>query len=75
MSEARTLIRWVWLGAVALLLIGGCTKKKSTSPTEEPIKPARTVMQQYFPLDYGDNWTWEVTCFRVGRNTSTATPV
>jgi hypothetical protein len=65
MSKSASLIRWVWLGAIALLLIGGCTKKKSTSPTEESIEPVLTVMQQYFPLDYGDSWTWEVTCFRV----------
>jgi hypothetical protein len=58
--RARTLKSAVCLGAGALLLIGGCTKKKSTSPVEEPVEPTLTVMQQYFPLDYGDSWTWEV---------------
>ncbi len=49
---------------VSLAFISGCTSRKTTAP-DEPEEPAGTVMQQYFPLDYGDNWTWEVTCFRV----------
>ncbi len=56
MPEARLLIRWVWLGVVALLLIGGCTKKRTTSP----VQPNSYLMEQYFPLGQGDRWIWEV---------------
>jgi hypothetical protein len=56
MLEARLLLRWVWLGVVALLLIGGCTKKKVTAPS--PTGPFR--MTEYFPLNPGSQWSWRI---------------
>jgi hypothetical protein len=45
-----------------LLMVCGCTENKTTKPTEpdEPDQPVLTFMQEYFPLDQGDSWTWEV---------------
>jgi hypothetical protein len=47
---------------ISLALLGNCNKKKTTEPTEpdEPDQPALTFMQEYFPLNQGDSWTWEV---------------
>lgn len=65
MSKARIPTRWVWLGVVVLLFVAGCTSKKTTEPIVEPEETTQTIMQQYFPLNYGDSWTWEVTSFSV----------
>ncbi len=40
-----------------LILIFGCAKKKLTTP----ILPVTYLMKDYFPLNQGDQWTWEVT--------------
>lgn len=45
---------------VSLALFSGCTSKKTTAPDDQPEKPALTAMQQYFPLNHGDSWIWEV---------------
>ena len=39
------------------ILVSSCTNKKCTSPTE----PGFYLMKDYFPLNEGDQWTWEVT--------------
>jgi hypothetical protein len=62
----RFLVKTVSLFVIgSLALFSGCTNKKTTGPADEPNEPAQTVMQEYFPLNYGDSWTWEVTCFQV----------
>jgi len=53
------------VAAVLFLLLSGCTSKKTTAPDDQPEEPAQTVMQQYFPLNYGDSWMWEVTSYQV----------
>jgi hypothetical protein len=45
-----------------ILLFDGCTKKGTDSPTEEP---GFYLMQEYFPLGQGDEWTWEVVLYEV----------
>jgi hypothetical protein len=51
------LIKALWIGILlSLVLFGGCTKKKTVAPTE----PAFYLMKDYFPLNEGDQWTWEV---------------
>ena len=46
------------LGIVlSLILWGGCSKTKITTP----ILPVTYLMKDYFPLNQGDQWTWEVT--------------
>jgi hypothetical protein len=46
---------------LSLVLVGGCTKKKTTAPTE----PTFYLMKDYFPLNEGDQWTWEILWFYV----------
>lgn len=47
----------VWVGMIIpLILVCSCGKKKCTTPTE----PAAYPMRDYFPLNEGDEWTWEV---------------
>jgi hypothetical protein len=56
MPKAANLIGWVWVGIFVLLLFGGCTEKKVTSPSfTGPF-----LMTDYFPLSQGNEWTWEV---------------
>jgi hypothetical protein len=45
------------------LMIGGCSKKSTNPPPGE--ETGFYIMRQYFPLDEGDQWTWEVTFFEV----------
>jgi hypothetical protein len=49
--------------AVILLGATDCTRKKATCPDEE--EPTEFHMVDYFPLSYGDNWTWEVVSYPV----------
>jgi hypothetical protein len=65
MPKAKTPTRWVWLGVIVLLFVAGCNSRKTTGPIDQPEETAQTVMQQYFPLNYGDSWTWEVTSFQI----------
>jgi len=54
--RTRFLIKLICMGiAVSLMLSSGCTEKKSTSPAE----PDFYLMKDYFPLNDGDEWTWE----------------
>jgi hypothetical protein len=46
-----------------ILLTDGCTKKGTDSPTE--AQPGFCLMQEYFPLGEGDEWTWEVVFYEV----------
>ena len=48
---------------VLLLLTTGCTDKKGTCPDED--EPTEFHMVDYFPLGYGDSWTWEVVSYPV----------
>jgi hypothetical protein len=41
---------------VLFMLFGGCTSKKPTSPTDT----GPFLMMEYFPLNQGDEWIWEV---------------
>lgn len=41
---------------VSSVLLGGCTSKKSTSP----VDAGPFLMKEYFPLNHGDEWFWEV---------------
>jgi hypothetical protein len=67
--KTGTLTKAISVCAVILcVFMIGCAKKKTTAPTDasdEPDEPAQTVMQQYFPLNHGDRWTWEVTWFEM----------
>ncbi len=45
------------LGIIAFSLSICCSNKKSTSPVE----PTSCLMKDYFPLQEGDQWIWEVT--------------
>lgn len=40
---------------ISIVLINGCTKKKTTSP----IEPVSYLMKDYFPINNGDEWIWE----------------
>ena len=63
--KRRCLTTVIRLGAtVFLLLIAGCTEKRVTSPDEEE-EPARSFWKDYFPLVYGDSWTWEVVSYPI----------
>jgi hypothetical protein len=52
------------LGVIAFSTLICCSNKKCTSPIE-PAEPDFYLMKDYFPLDYGDNWTWEVVSYPV----------
>ncbi len=41
---------------VSSVLLGGCTSKKSTSP----VDMGPFLMKEYFPLNEGDEWMWDV---------------
>jgi hypothetical protein len=63
--KKKTLMTVICLGIMFLMLVlGGCTKKSTDSPIE-PEEPSFYLMSDYFPLDYGDNWTWEVLGYPV----------
>ena len=55
----------ICLGTILpVLFVGGCNKKGTHSP-REPGESAFYLMVDYFPLDYGDSWTWEVVAYEV----------
>ena len=56
MPKVTTPTRWVWLGIIVFILFSGCTKKDITSPTSGGL----FLMADYFPLNQGNEWTWEV---------------
>ena len=63
--KRRQIATGISLGVtLLLLLINGCAEKKVTSPDEEE-EPARSFWEEYFPLEYGDSWTWEVASYPV----------
>jgi hypothetical protein len=63
--KGKKLILSIPLGIIFLILVfGGCDKKSTDSPIE-PEEPVFYLMRDYFPLDYGDNWTWEVLGYPV----------
>lgn len=57
--EAKKLFRekilWVLI-LILLSLVGSCTTKETTGP----VQPTVYLMKDYFPLNEGDEWTWEV---------------
>ncbi|KPJ65066.1 hypothetical protein AMJ44_11130 [candidate division WOR-1 bacterium DG_54_3] len=60
--KIRKLIIVVCFGAILpIVLLGGCNKKG----TDSRIEPDFCLMRDYFPLSYGDNWTWEVVAYEV----------
>lgn len=50
----REKILWV-LALIFLVLFGGCTTKSTG-----PVQPTVYLMKDYFPLNEGDWWIWEV---------------
>jgi hypothetical protein len=62
--ELKTFCTAVFL---LLLFFINCTEKKTTEPAgpDEPEEPTLSLMQQYFPLNHGDRWTWEVTWYEM----------
>ncbi len=52
------------VGVITFFMFISCSNKKCTSPIE-PTEPGFYVMKDYFPLDYGDGWTWEVVSYPV----------
>ena len=62
--KKESLLLALCLPAVVLLLfMTGCTGKKGTCPDEE--EPNEPLMVDYFPLEYGDCWTWEIVGYPV----------
>jgi hypothetical protein len=41
---------------ILLVLFSACTSEKCTSP----VDTGQFLMMEYFPLDEGDEWTWEI---------------
>jgi hypothetical protein len=54
----RGVITWVSI-LILLSLASSCSTKKTTGPVE----PTVYVMKDYFPLNDGDEWIWEVAVF------------
>jgi hypothetical protein len=49
-------LRMLWVLVLILLsLLGNCSKKST-----RPIQPTVYLMKDYFPLDPGDEWIWEI---------------
>jgi hypothetical protein len=48
-------ILWL-LVLIPFFLTGSCTKKSTC-----PVQPTVYLMKDYFPLNEGDEWTWEIT--------------
>jgi hypothetical protein len=49
--------KMLWVVVLILLsLLGSCSKKST-----HPIQPTVYLMKDYFPLNVGDEWFWEVT--------------
>ena len=46
-----------------VLMMGGCTKKSTDSPIDED--PGPFLMKEYFPIEEGAEWTWEVVNYEV----------
>lgn len=63
--KEKTVTIPICLGIIFLMMfLGGCNKKSTHSPVE-PEEPAFYLMRDYFPVHYGDNWTWEVLGYPV----------
>jgi hypothetical protein len=57
----RILCAWL---VIWLIMVCSCTEKKTTEPTE-PELPAFFLIEEYFPLNYGDSWIWEMVAYPV----------
>jgi hypothetical protein len=55
----REKILWVLI-LILFSLAGSCSTKKTT----EPVQPTGYLMKDYFPLNGGDEWIWEVESVR-----------
>jgi len=51
----REKILWVLI-LVLFSMVGSCSTKKTT----EPVQPTVYLMKDYFPLNQGDEWIWEM---------------
>jgi hypothetical protein len=58
------LMNAICMGLIMLFSFSGCTKTKTTEPPG-PDEPSFFLMEDYFPLDYGESWTWEVVAYPV----------
>ena len=54
MTEMKIKILWA-LVIILLSLLGSCTKKST-----RPVQPTVYLMKDYFPLNPGDQWIWEI---------------